>query len=90
MKSLLVFVKIKSSGQPGPKPASTHDITFFRGGTQVSANCHKNEATWDKNALYFQIPKGKKLISNSGYKGKPSKISMTLDEHSAEVKEFFA
>jgi hypothetical protein len=43
----------------GPKPASTHDITFFRGGTQVSTNRHKNEATWDKNALYFQFPKGK-------------------------------
>ena len=74
----------------GPKPASTHDITFFRGGTQVSKNRHKNEATWDENALYFQIPKGKKLIGDSGYKGEPSKISATVDEHSAEVKEFFA
>jgi hypothetical protein len=42
----------------GPKPASTHDITFFCSGNQVSANQHKNEATWDKNALYFQIPEG--------------------------------
>ena len=74
----------------GPKPASTHDITFFCGGTQVSRNRHKNEATWDKNALYFQILKGKKLIGDSGYKGEPSKISMTMDEHSAEVKELFA
>jgi hypothetical protein len=74
----------------GPKPASTHDITFFHGGTQVSRNRHKNEATWDKNAFYFQILKGKKLIGISGYKGEPSKISTTLDEHSAEVKEFFA
>ncbi len=74
----------------GPKPASTHDITFFCGGTQVSKNRHKNEATWDENALYFQIPKGKKLIGDSGYKGEPSKISATVDEHSAEVKEFFA
>jgi hypothetical protein len=73
-----------------PKPASTHDITFFCGGTQVSTNRHKNEATWDKNALYFQIPKGKKLIGNPGYKGEPSKISATVDEHSAVIKEFFA
>jgi hypothetical protein len=56
----------------GPKPASTHNITFFCGGTQVSTNQHKNEATWDKNALYFQIPEGKKLIGNSGYKSEPS------------------
>jgi hypothetical protein len=39
-----------------PKPAIMHDITFSCGGTQVSTNCHKNEATWDANALYFQIP----------------------------------
>ena len=40
----------------GPKPASTLNITFFRGGTQVSTNSLKHEAVWDKNALYFQIP----------------------------------
>jgi hypothetical protein len=73
----------------GSKPASTHDNTFFRGGTQVSTNQHKNEATWDKNALYFQIPEGKKLIGDSGYKGEPSKISTTVDEHSDKVKDFF-
>jgi hypothetical protein len=33
---------------------------------------HKNEATWDVNALYFQIPEDKKLIGDSGYKGEPS------------------
>jgi hypothetical protein len=40
--------------------------------------------------LYFQIPEGKKLIGDSGYKGELSKISTTADAHSAEVKEFFA
>jgi hypothetical protein len=40
--------------------------------------------------LYFQIPEGKKLIGDSGYKGELSKISTTADMHSAEVKEFFA
>jgi hypothetical protein len=66
-----------------------HDITFFCGGTQVSTNHHKNEATWDANALYFQIPEGEKLIGDSGYKGELFKISTTVDAHSAEVKEFF-
>jgi hypothetical protein len=74
----------------GPKSASTHDITFFCGGTQVSTNRHKNEAIWDANALYFQILEGEKLIGNSGYKGKLSKISTTVDMHSAEFKDFFA
>ncbi len=30
------------------------------------------------------------MIGNSGYKGEPSKISTTVDAHSAEIKEFFA
>ena len=45
--------------------------------------------TWDKNALYFQVPEGKKLIGDSGYKGELSKLSTSVDEHS-KVKEFFA
>jgi hypothetical protein len=57
---------------------------------QVSTNYHKIEATWDANALYFQIPEGKKLIGNSGYIGELSKIYTTVDAHSAEVEEFFA
>jgi hypothetical protein len=60
----------------GPKPASTHDITFFCVVTQLSTNhqrndsskhkTSKNEATLDKNVLCFQVPEGKKLIRNSG------------------------
>ncbi len=30
------------------------------------------------------------MIGDSGYKGKPSKISTTVDEHSDKVKEFFS
>jgi len=74
----------------GPKPASTHDITFFHGGTEVSKNKKKNEAVWDKNALYFQIPVGRRLIGDSGYKGEPAKISVTSREHDDKVKKFFA
>ncbi len=39
--------------------------------------------------MYFKIPEGKKLIGDSGYKGEPSKLSTTVDEHSDKVKEFF-
>ena len=35
------------------------------------------------------IPKGKRLIGDSGYKGEPEKISTTSREHSKEVKDFF-
>jgi hypothetical protein len=74
----------------GPKPASTHDITFFRGGKETSSRREKNEATWDKDALYFKIPEGKRLIGDSGYEGEPDKVSTSIREHDAEVKEFFA
>ena len=74
----------------GPKPASTHDITFFRGGTEVSKSKTTNEGKWDKNALYFRIPDGKRLIGDSGYKGEPTKISVTSHGHNDVTKEFFA
>ena len=74
----------------GPKPASIHDITFFRGGKEESNSKKKNEAKWDKKALYFKIPKGKKLIGDSAYQGEPDKISTAKEEHQATTKEFFA
>ena len=36
----------------------------------------ENEAKWDKKALYFKIPKGKKLIGDSAYQGEPEKINI--------------
>jgi len=88
---VVISAKTKSFGQPVLNlPAHMTLQTFFRGGTQVSKTRHKNEATWDANALYFQIPEGKELIGDSGYKCELSKISTTADAHSAEVKEFFA
>ncbi len=74
----------------GPYPASTHDITIFCGGTQVCQIKRNNKSYWDQNALYFKIPEGMKLIGDSGYRGEPSKISITQSEHSAEVKQFVA
>ncbi len=74
----------------GPKPASTHDITFFHGGTQVSTNQQKIEATWDKNALYFQILKGKKLIGDLGYKGESKKSQQQRMSILQRLRSFFA
>ena len=74
----------------GPKPASTHDITFFRGGQEVSRNKKMNEEVWDKDSLYFRIPAKKRLIGDSGYKGEPAKISVTSREHDDVTKNFFA
>lgn len=77
----------------GPKPASTHDVTFFRGGKVVSKSKKKNEAQWDKKSLYFKIlkiPKGKKLIGDSAYQGEPEKISTSMEEQQSTTKEFFA
>lgn len=68
----------------GPFPASTHDITMFRGGKEG------NKDGWDQNSLYFQIPKGKRCVGDSGYSGEPEKISVTRDDHPAELKKFFA
>lgn len=53
----------------GPYPASASDITIFRGGT-VKAG----KDTWDRNALYFKLPQGKKLVADGGYGGEPDKI----------------
>jgi hypothetical protein len=64
----------------GPFPASQHDITTFRGGK-------KNEPK-DQNALFFQIPDGKRGVGDSGYKGEPGKISITREGDSAAVKNF--
>jgi hypothetical protein len=40
--------------------------------------------------LYFKVPKDKRLIGDSGYEGEASKISTTMEDHTSEVKEFFA
>jgi hypothetical protein len=56
----------------GPFPASRHDITIFR----------------SSNGLMAQIPDGKRAIGDSGYKGEPTKVSITRDGDSAEVKKF--
>jgi len=64
----------------GPFPASQHDMTTFRGG---QVNEVKNA-----NALQFQIPEGKRAIGDSGYRGEPSKISVSQPKDSASVRNF--
>lgn len=68
----------------GPELPSTHDITVFRGGDQ------KKEEDRDQSALYFQLEEGEKLVADSGYNGEPSKIVVTKDEQSDELKQFLA
>ena len=43
---------------------------------------------WDDQSLYNQLPKGKKAIGDSAYKGIPKKVTIALDGHSKKVKDF--
>ena len=68
----------------GPKPAgSESDITMFRGGKEEDG-----QENWDREALYFKIPEGKLVITDSGYKGEPNKIMMVTDEMTKEMKSY--
>ena len=67
----------------GPQPASVHDITILRGGKAGKMN------EWDRNALYFHIPDGVKLVGDSGYDGQRDKVTTTMDAHSSTTKALF-
>lgn len=61
----------------GPFPAGeVNDGKLFRGG-----NIDDPEETWDSEALYSCIPKGKKAIGDSGYVGVPEKCTIAMEEH---------
>lgn len=65
----------------GPFPAKTkHDGTLFRGG-----ELHKPRDTWDKDALFNHIPKGKKVIGDNSYGGTHDKSCVALEGHSEEA-----
>ena len=68
----------------GPKAASTHDLTFLRGGKRGQ------ESTWNTKALYFHIPDGVKVVGDSAYDGQPDKVTTTRDAHHPVTKELFA
>ena len=68
----------------GPEPASTHAITFLRGGKKGK----KHE--WKRSSLYFHLPKGVRLIGDLAYEGQPDKVSITKDAHDPATKKLFA
>lgn len=43
---------------------------------------------WDKTALYFKLPQGKKGIGDSAYKGIPEKATVALDGQSKQTKDY--
>ena len=68
----------------GPEPASTHDITFLRGGTKGNMN------TWKRSSLYFHVPNNMKLVGDSAYAGQLDKVTTTMDAHKPTTKLLFA
>ena len=44
--------------------------------------------TWDRDALLFQIPNGKKAIGDSAYEGLPEKVTVKWPGHSQDVFRF--
>ena len=44
----------------------------------------------DKNALYFKIKEGDRIVGDGGHAGEPSKIVVWRDEHSHKYKKFIA
>ena len=73
----------------GPKEASVHDMTVFRGG-----KADQKKEDWDKDSLYLLMEKvlgkKKKGVGDSGYGGEPDKIITTNEFHSEEMKQFLA
>ena len=67
----------------GGFPASHHDITTFRGGKKEDGI-----DKWDKRALYFNIPDGKRGVGDSGYAGEPHKVTVAKYHQSRELKEW--
>jgi hypothetical protein len=64
----------------GPYKASTHDINMFRGGTKGQ--------TANQDCLLYRIPAGKKAIGDKGYRGEPTKVSITRELDRKDVKHW--
>jgi hypothetical protein len=62
----------------GPFPASTHDVTIFRGEDNP------------EQSLKQKIGNNQRAIGDSGYSGEPKKVSITRPSDSTEVKKFKA
>ena len=59
------------------------DRTIFCGGL-----LSEPRESWDQASLYNRLPKGKKAIADSAYKGISEKVTITLNKHSSRVKKF--
>lgn len=44
---------------------------------------------WRRDALYFHIPEGVKLVGDSGYDGQRDKVTTTMDAHAPDTKALF-
>ena len=56
----------------------------FHGGKEED-----RKENWDREALYFKIKQGERIVGDSGYEGEPSKIVVMRDQHSKKFKEVF-
>ena len=69
----------------GPfKPGKNHDKTIFCG----AKNKDTPKDQWDRSALYFQLPKGKKAIADSAYEGMADKVTVKRDGQDKAVIDF--
>ncbi len=69
----------------GPDPAGLrHDKAVFCGATKMS----DKKDSWDKNALLFQIPKGKMAIGDSAYEGLKDVVTVKHPGHTKDVFKF--
>ncbi len=68
----------------GPFKPSHHDKPIFCG----ADNKDTPKEEWDRSALYFQLPKGKKAIADSAYEGIPEKVTVKRDGQDRDVFDF--
>ena len=69
----------------GPQPAGLiHDKALFCGAKTMD----NPKSTWNRDALLWQIPDGKKAVADSAYEGFPEKVTVKRPGHSEEVFTF--
>jgi len=69
----------------GPYPAGKyHDKTLFCGAESMD----DPKDQWNRNALYFRIPDGKKAVGDSAYEGIPEKVTVKRQGHPKDIVEF--
>ena len=58
---------------------------MFRGG-----KVEDGRENWDREALYFQIPEGKRVIADDGLAGEPDKITIASPALAPRVKTYIS